>query len=82
MLSKRVEVLFDPMEYKRLAEIARQRRQSVGHLLREAAAEKYLGPEASAQQAAVQRIISSDDDLGSWDEVKELLSRRFAVGSG
>ena len=41
---QRVEVLFDPGEYERLAAIARRRHQSIGQLLREAAAEKYFPP--------------------------------------
>ena len=72
MLRKRVEVLFDEREYKRLEEIARVKKQSVGSLVREAV-EKYVAdPERAKKRKAVEWILAQDiGPLGSPEEIKE-----------
>lgn len=42
MLTKRVQVLFDPVEFERLQRIARREKKSVGALIREAVARSLL----------------------------------------
>ena len=72
MLRKRVEVLFDEKEYKRLEEIARAHKQSVGSLVREAVAKYVTRPTEEERRKAVEWILAQDiGPLGSPEEIKE-----------
>lgn len=75
MLKKRVEVLFEPLEYHQLEEIAHARRRSVGSLVREAVEKYVLLPTQAEKQKALEWIVSGEDDLGSWEELKEATLR-------
>ena len=75
MAKKRVEVLFDPEQYARLDRIAKERRESVGALIREAVARQYLGPTKEEKLAAVRWIAAQNIDLGSWEELEEEMSQ-------
>lgn len=75
MLKKRVEVLFEPSEYRRLGEIAHARRQSVGAVVREAVEKYVLQPTQEEGRKALEWILSEEDDLGSWEELKEAVLR-------
>lgn len=75
MLKKRVEVLFEPSEYRRLEELAQAKRRSVGSLLREAVERLYLQPSREERLRAVERLVSQNYEFGSWEEVKEEILR-------
>jgi len=75
MLKKRVEILFEPSEYGRLEELAQARRRSVGSLVREAVERYVLQPAREERRQAVEWILSGEDDLGPWEELKEMISR-------
>lgn len=75
MLKKRVEVLFDPLEYRRLEEQARAEDRSVGALIREAVAKYCIEPTQEEKRKALEWILSEEDDLGSWEELKEAILR-------
>lgn len=75
MLKKRLEILFEPSDYHQLEEIARLRRRSVGSLVREAVEKYVLQPTHEQKRSALQWILSGEDDLGSWEELKGAISR-------
>lgn len=77
MGKKRVEVLFDPAQYARLENIARERREPVGALIREAVQRYYLGPTREEKLAAVQWMAAQNIDLGSWEDIEEEISREI-----
>ena len=75
MLKKRVEVLFEPSEYHQLEEVAHARRRSVGSLVREAVEKYVLQPTQEEKGEALAWILSGEDDLGPWEELKEAILR-------
>ena len=80
MLTKRVEVLFDPKRYALLEEIARARNTSVGALVRQAVDKELLAPTVEEKVAALNRLTSQEIDFGSWDEIEEELSKGMLRG--
>lgn len=78
MLKKRVEVLFEPLEYHKLEEMAQAGRRSVGSLVREAVERYVLQPAREERRTALEWILSGEDDLGSWEELKGAISRGAA----
>jgi hypothetical protein len=80
VLKKRLEILFEPSDYHLLEEIARLRRRSVGSLVREAVEKYVLQPTQEEERKALEWILSGEDDLGSWEELKEAISRGPADG--
>lgn len=77
-LTKRVEVLFEPDEHQRLERLARDRRESVGAVIREAVRRECLVPDLERRQAAVERLLSYQFDLPDWEVLKEEMSRSIA----
>jgi hypothetical protein len=80
MLSKRVEVLFDPKQYEGLDREARRRGKSMGWLIREAVERQYLAPSRQERQEAVRWLTSQNFDLPSWEEAKEIIIREKIRG--
>lgn len=74
-LRRRVEVLFDAQQFKRLEEIARQRGESVGAVIRHAVAREYLEPTLADKRKAIQELLQMEVEVGTWEEVKEALQR-------
>jgi len=75
MLSKRVEVLFDPRQYAGLEQEARRRGESIGSLVRAAVERQYLLPSREERRAALRELLSIKLDIGAWEEAKELIFR-------
>ena len=76
MLTKRVEVLFDPEDYRAMEELARSRGQTLGSLVRKAVERQYLSPSVEKRQAAIQRFLDQPEiDLGTWEEAKEAIEK-------
>jgi hypothetical protein len=73
--SKRVEILFDPYEYRTLEERAQAEGRSVGAMIREAVAMYYVKPSEQEKEEALQWILSGEDDLGSWEDLKDIILR-------
>ncbi len=86
MLSKRVEVLFDPKQYAELERVAQRDGRSVGALIREAVEREYLQASREERKAALKDLLSIRLDIGSWEEAKELILMsyldRFRGGEG
>ena len=78
MKSKRVEVLFDPKEYRTLEERAEAEGRSVGSMIREAVAMHVAAPSEREKQEALECIFAGEDDLGSWEELKDIIQRGSA----
>ena len=82
-LTKRVEVLFDPQQYQVLEELARCRRETVGALVRKAVEQQYLRPTLEQKQAAIDRLLSLEIDVGTWEEAKAIIEqetvKRFEI---
>ena len=77
MLSKRVEVLFDPKQYAGLEQEARRRGESVGSLVRDAVERQYLLPSREERRTALKDLLSIKLDIDSWEEAKELILRSY-----
>ena len=73
-LTKRVEVLFDPDQYRTLEQLASSQGKSVGALVRKAVEQQYLGPSIERRKAAVRQLLAMESDL-SWDEAKEIIEK-------
>ncbi len=80
MLKKRVEVLFEPTQYERLAAEANRRHRSVGWMVREAVEEQYLAPTRQEKKEALERLLSVEIDFGTWEEAKELIESMYDGG--
>lgn len=74
---RRVEVLFEQQQYKRLEEAAHREGKSVGAMVREAVAKYVVSPTGAEREAALQRLLSIDTgiDPGSPEELKRDLVR-------
>jgi len=78
-LDRRVQVLFDPEEYDRLAAWARRQSRSVGSVIRESVWATLAG-QASVRQGALERLLTRSDaatpqPVGDWDAVKDSFDR-------
>jgi hypothetical protein len=72
MKTKRVEVLFEPKEYKTLEEAARVRGEPVGVVVREAVAKYVVGPREMERQKAIEWLTSQEMDFDpDWEKVKQ-----------
>jgi len=69
---KRVEVLFEPSEYKILEDVARRDGKPVGAVVREAVAKYVTGPSEAEREAAWERLLTRDTgiDPGSPEDIK------------
>ena len=77
MLSKRVEVLFDPKQYAALECEARRRGKPVAALVREAVERQYLQASREERKAALKDLLSIKLDIASWEEAKESILRSY-----
>ena len=78
MKTKRVEVLFEPQEYKTLEETARVRGEPVGAVIREAVARYVTGPGQKKRQEALRWFATQEMDFDpNWKKVKrEIIEAR------
>ena len=71
-MKKRVEILFDPKEYRTLEERAIAEGRSVGSMVREAVARYVVRPDEEARRRAAEWFSSQEMDFDSdWEKVKE-----------
>jgi hypothetical protein len=80
MLKKRVEVLFEPSEYRRLEEIAQAEKRSVGSVVREAVDKYVMQPTEEERRRAAEWIASQtfEDIGGDWEQVKREITEERA----
>jgi len=68
-LNKRVHVLMEQRDFERLVRLARQRRSSVGELLRLAALERYLSVPENLPEV-VNDIAAMNLPIDDWSVLK------------
>jgi predicted transcriptional regulator len=71
MLKKRVEILFEPSEYRRLEELAGASGRSVGSVVREAVAKYVLQPSDEERREAIEWFARQTGPVGTPEEIKE-----------
>jgi hypothetical protein len=69
-LVKKATILFPPDLYKQLAVLAKERKTSVGELVREACRLRYFGPSRRERQAAVAALVAMRLPVGTPSEMK------------
>ena len=69
-LVKKTTILFPPDMYDQLAALAKQRKTSVGELVREACRTRYFGPSVEARLAAVAALAEMLLPVGTPAEMK------------
>lgn len=80
MLKKRVEILFDASEYRRLEELAQTKKRSVGSMVREAVAKYVLQPTDQERGEALEWFAAQRGPVGSPEEIKEDILRAIDEG--
>ncbi|HCC68377.1 MAG TPA: hypothetical protein DEP99_00600 [Nitrospiraceae bacterium] len=77
MLTKRLEILLNPDEYKEIQREARERGESVGQLVRDILREKMVKPRKKTAIQAFQRLFSKEMeiDISSWAEEKKKITK-------
>ncbi len=63
MLTKRLEILLNPGEYKEIQREARERRESVGQLVRDLLREKMVKPRKKTVMEAFKKLFSKEKVL-------------------
>ncbi len=78
-LTKRVQVLFKPEQFKELKKKATARKESIGELIREAVEEKYLSKTLTKEKiAAAKKIAAMELPVSDWEEMeKEIVRARL-----
>jgi len=78
MLTKRIQVLLEEDEYKKLKKMSKKQHKSVGEIVREAT-ELYAGRMADKAERLkiVEKMSSYNLDAPSWDKMeKEIIKAR------
>lgn len=75
---KRVEVLFEPSEYRVLEDAAHRQGKSVGSMIREAVAKYVAGPSREERIAAMKRLLSGKYDIDVPESPEELKAEIIA----
>ena len=74
MKTKRVEVLFEPKQYKALEEAARKYGQPVGAVVRDAVAKHVVEPQEKGRVAALRWLASQEMDFDpDWAKAKQVI---------
>lgn len=77
MVKKRVEILFDPGEYRRVEEMAHAKNRSVGSLVREAVEKYILEPTYEDKRRALEWFAAQRGPVGCPEEIKaDILAAR------
>ena len=69
--TRRTQILMKPEEYRRLRDLARKRKVSVGELVRTAVRATYLEPRSVDKRAAVEAILRMNLPAISWRRAKK-----------
>jgi predicted CopG family antitoxin len=77
MLTKRLEILLDPDEYKEIQKEAKERGASMGQLVRDVLREKMVKPRKKTAIEAFQKLFSKEMeiDVSSWTEEKKKITK-------
>lgn len=80
MLSKRAQILFDEQTYKTLEEISRERKSSVGELVR-TAVEKTYKPKSKSKKPKT-LAEAARDTFGAWKDHPKTEDKLMNILSG
>lgn len=77
MLTKRLEILLSPEEYKEIQREAKERGKSIGQLVRDVLGERIIKPRKETAMQAFQRLFSKEMeiDISSWAEEKKKITK-------
>lgn len=77
MLTKRLEILLDPDEYKEIQKEAKERGESMGQLVRNILREKIVKPRKKTAIEAFNKLFSKEMeiDMSSWVEEKKKIAK-------
>lgn len=77
MLTKRLEILFDPTEYEVIKEKAKEEGKSIARLVRETLKEKLIDKGIKQKERALERLLSlgPEKPFSEWQEEKKEMTR-------
>jgi hypothetical protein len=67
---RRTQILFPEDEYRHLQRVARERRCSVGRLVRDAVAKEYVDQPRQERTAAAGRLVKMGLPVRDWPEME------------
>lgn len=68
--NRRTQILMDPEEHRRLRELARRKKTSVGELIRTAVRATYLTPRKPDRKPIVEAILQMNLPAISWNRAR------------
>ncbi len=69
--TRRTQVLMNPLEYRRLQDLARRKNISVGELIRTAVRQTYLVPGSTEKKPIVEAILKMRLPAMGWKRAKK-----------
>ena len=69
--TRRTQILMNPEEYRRLRDLARKKKISVGELIRTAVRTTYFEPRSADKKAALEEILRMNLPAISWRRAKK-----------
>jgi hypothetical protein len=76
--TRRAHVLMNPQEYRRLRELAKREKVSVGELIRTAVRKTYLAPNRADKKPVVEAILQMKLPVGSWKRARREIEAAHA----
>jgi len=76
--TRRIHILLNSEEYRRLRDLARQRKTSVGALVRAAVRATYLEPQGDDKKAALEGILRLKLPVMSWSRARREIEAAHA----
>ena len=76
--TRRTQLLMNPEEYRRLRELARRKKTSVGELIRTAVRATYLEPQRPDRKPIVEAILQMRLPAISWNRARKEIEASHA----
>lgn len=76
--NRRTQILMDPEEHRRLRELARRKKTSVGNLIRTAVRTTYLEPPKPDRKPIVEAILQMNLPAISWRRARKEIEAAHA----
>ena len=76
--TRRTQILMDPIEFRRLRDLARRRKTSVGELIRTAVRATYLEPQQTDKKTIVEAILQMKLPVISWSRARKEIAEGHA----
>lgn len=77
MLTKRLEILFDPKEFEAVKKKAEAEGKSIAGMIRETLREKIIESDSKRKERALKRLFSPDmeTDIDEWSKEKKRIAK-------